>query len=173
MTDTTRPDLDAIDARANAATAGEWVVGYFMSCCSLKHFPHGQGACDYRVYSHTRDEHNISVYVPNGTPSKDAIRIAGNYDYEEGGIINENDAAFIAAAREDVPTLTRYARELERAAADRDAEVERLQCYAEYADIDRRMAEELREKDAEIEELRRQVRELHRLLTYAADDYNP
>lgn len=42
--------------------------------------------------------------------------IAGNYDYEEGGICSrKEDAVFIARARTDIPLLCRAVRELYRA----------------------------------------------------------
>lgn len=71
-----RPDIDAIEARANAATAAPW---------------------EYATGSETGYAEMLNI------PSWDAISID----------IREQDAAFIAHARTDIPALIAYVRELE------------------------------------------------------------
>lgn len=51
--------------------------------------------------------------------AKDGTMIAGQWDYEEGGISEVPDADFIAHAREDIPTLLALIDE-------QQAEIERL-----------------------------------------------
>lgn len=69
----TRPDIDAIEKRAAAATEGEWVPAW----------PDGR----------------VDVRTEHGT------RIAA--------WLSEKDAQFVAFAKDDVPALCAYARELE------------------------------------------------------------
>lgn len=69
--------LDAIKQRAEAATPGPW-----------------------RKPDEYDDGHDIHCGPVDGP-----IKIAGNYDYEEGGILETADRDFISSARTDVPRL--------------------------------------------------------------------
>lgn len=88
-------DLDAIEARANAATAGPWVQ-------DLESFGHAdvytQDASMFGGTVHTHDD-----------------------PYPRGGFNPAEDAAFIAAARQDVPALVAEVRRLRDAYLDADA----------------------------------------------------
>ena len=106
--------LDEIRERVEAATPGPWLRGWWMAqaesmCdCSTKgpllgkrpqkQYP-GAGPFHVHATDFFEDEHQISGPAPECEP------VAGNYGYEEGGIIAGSDSAFIAAAREDIPFL--------------------------------------------------------------------
>jgi hypothetical protein len=91
---------------AEQATKGPWVQGWWtgqaesMCDCSRKgkliakvpqtQYP-GSGPFHVHETDFIEDEHALSSATPMD-------RVAGNYDYEEGGIINAHDAAYIAAA---------------------------------------------------------------------------
>lgn len=75
--------LEKLKALADAATPGPWRLGWY----------HDKTWFD--------DYHTIST--ENGR-----TEVCGNYDYEEGGVVYENDAPFIAAAREAIPELIHY-----------------------------------------------------------------
>lgn len=92
-----RPDLDGIEARANAATPGPWEAGPTVS----------------------EDEHpnqtfsiQTSIYPPTGECGPVAM-VAGH-----------EDPPFITAARQDVPALVAYARSLEAEVAALREQVE-------------------------------------------------
>lgn len=93
----TRPDIDGIAKRAEAATSGPWEIereeldGAFDDEEAARAFPMTIGPIDR--WEHVLDSRDESV-----------VQI-------------EADAAFIAAARADVPALLAYIRELE---AERD-----------------------------------------------------
>lgn len=72
------------------------------------------------------------------------------------------ESKLLKKAREYIPALVD---EIDRQAA----EIERLQAYAEYADIDRRMAQELGEKAAEIAALTASVERLQDCISTAYD----
>jgi len=105
-------DLSAIEARANAATPGEWT--------------YSDGNPDW--YYVEKDGNPFVMMTPlidNRSP--DPIRKN-----------RRNNAAFIAAARTDVPALTRYARELEAENATMKAALVELSDWYECGCIARR-----------------------------------
>ena len=115
-----RPDLEAIKARADAATAGPWEVEpdeewrwlTVDTECDLC-----QGGVDLlKVVAHS-DEEEVTEGHRHWSPSHlitaSSGRVAGNYDYEDGGIIRHEDTVFIANAREDIPAMLKYVAELE------------------------------------------------------------
>ena len=113
-----RPDIESIKARADAATAGPWeLVPEEDPCFLLK-----ESVCESCVkgiklitieaqdngsiiHRHWEASHCITV--------QDGPLIAGNYDYEVGGILRHVDTVFIANVRQDVPALLEYIAELE------------------------------------------------------------
>lgn len=101
MSGTERPDLDAIEARANAATEGPWTSAYEDYGGEMWYG--GRGCGIWRI----------------GGPLQCVV--AGSDQYEQGEERERSrrrcasDAAFIAHARADVPTLVGYARRLEKA----------------------------------------------------------
>lgn len=86
----TEEDLRDIEERASKAKAGPWRFGYEWG-----------NAGDFED-----DWHRIAG--PGG-------QVCGNYGYEEGGVIREEDAAFIAHSREDIPALVAEVRRLREA----------------------------------------------------------
>lgn len=85
MSEVERPDLDAIEALANAATPGRWEWWTSNSWRRLK----------------TNDDKNVAEpYLAVSDRHPDLM-------------ISEADMSFIAAARTDVPALVAYARRLE------------------------------------------------------------
>jgi len=130
------PDyLAQVRARCEAATAGPWSAGVFYIAATVNDGANPTwappptipvGECAYcregnpvRVRKGLRGE-TLHVHALDGvgdwhgiysTTTGDAI--TGNYDHEEGGVCStEADAAFIAHAREDVPTLLAAAEQI-------------------------------------------------------------
>ena len=113
-----RPDIEAIKARAEAATPGPWEVVLEERRRYLKK----NGKCDLcekgiellsEYVAGGREEvhvHRDSSHYISGTQQQG---IAGNFSYEEGGIIEHVDTVFIANARQDIPALLDYISELE------------------------------------------------------------
>lgn len=99
-------DLDALEALAKAATPGPWRRGYSSGRCVVDHNNgrgggHDRGQCDHRYVGWIDDEHHISRdpgYEAVGAPYILRQDVCGNFDYEEGGVIEPKDAVFIAAA---------------------------------------------------------------------------
>lgn len=96
--------IETIKARADAATPGPWEPGDWTGRCH-----------DHAIGKHPRVGCRI-VYEPwdyepthlirGGVPG---VLVAGNYDYEVGGILAAEDTVFIAHARQDIPALLRVA----------------------------------------------------------------
>ena len=80
----TRPDIDAIRKRCEAATPGPWR--------KTSHY-YGDGCCN--------------IWSGEGTDCP-VVR-----ECESGGVILRNDAEFISNARTDIPALLEYVAELE------------------------------------------------------------
>lgn len=115
---------DRLRALAEAATPGPWVRGWWtaqvesMCECDRKGRLIGKrpqndypGAGPYHIHESDfyEDEHQISGLAPS------CEEVAGNYGYEEGGIIKSADAAYIAALH---PAVTLAIADLIDAAAD-------------------------------------------------------
>ena len=115
-----RPDIESIQARADAATAGPWEVEpehewewlTVDTECDLC-----RGGVELLEVVADNDEGEITEGHKHWSPSHYIAapreEIAGNFDYEEGGIIRHEDTVFIANARQDVPALLEYIAELE------------------------------------------------------------
>ena len=88
-----KPDLNAIEARVNAATPGGWVVHSDDFDLEVRQDP----TVDKEGWGH----------ITIATCIQDA---------------QDNDAEFIAHARQDVPDLIAYARELEARVAELESE---------------------------------------------------
>lgn len=110
----TPESLDAMEARAGAATKGPWEVvprtvdamledGDECQYCgegrpldSSEDYREDDGSLSYTMHRHVTEPHHV---VAGG------IEITGQVDYEEGGVIRGADTAFIAAARTEHPAL--------------------------------------------------------------------
>lgn len=106
-------DIDAIRARAEAATKGPWGVGKRRELDDLV------------------DTYELEITSPStNSDEPEAIELAiirycaGGYRYPHGAA--KADAEFIAHAREDIPALLDLL-------AERDAEIKRLRAVAEAA----------------------------------------
>lgn len=102
--------IESVEARlrrlAEEATPGPWVRGWWSaqveSKCNCAHkgallgkrlqaeYP-GAGPFHVHESDFFPDEHRISGQPP------ECAQVAGNYDYEAGGIVDEANAAYIAA----------------------------------------------------------------------------
>jgi hypothetical protein len=128
-------DLEAISARADAATPGPWIIGDRWHIAGVMPEMFGEGKCSLcrsenpivwegrrdingkRMLAHVHqtaepwygEGHQMFSY--DGGP--EPFTVAGNYDWEVGGIISPVDCEFIAHAREDIPALIARIRELE------------------------------------------------------------
>lgn len=80
---------------AEAATPGPWADKGVSRSCMLDH-KHAAGKCIYDNVTFYEDDHVITQAVAPFT------EVAGNYDYEEGGIIKRADQLYIAACSPDV-----------------------------------------------------------------------
>ena len=114
-----RPDIQAIKARADAATAGPWEIvpeekwHYLDKDAECNLCTKGIELLREYFYDDGEKAHihwDASHYICD---SQQKHSIAGNFDYEEGGIIEHVDTIFIANARQDVPALLEYIAELE------------------------------------------------------------
>lgn len=91
MADTDRPDLDALQKLADEAAPGPWTATHSDMCCNEIESPDlDDDGQEIRI---------ATAWAPPHLPE--------TYDFEE------NNAAFIAAARSAVPALISYARSLE------------------------------------------------------------
>lgn len=120
-------DLEQIKKRAEAATPGPWDRAWYMaqgdtSCpCGergklLHSYPSGDDRFrTYHIHEGSRFEDDHAI-----TSLATFDEVAGNFDYEEGGIIRREDAEFIAHAREDVPALVAEVERLRALLAGRD-----------------------------------------------------
>jgi hypothetical protein len=92
---------ESIRQRVEAATPGPWRQGHWSGRCHLQHegtrfHPGGKG-CVYDPEFYP-DTVTISTAEPGSL-------VAGQWDYEYGGIREPDDAAFVAHARQDIPAL--------------------------------------------------------------------
>ena len=95
-------DLDAIEARANAATPGPW----------------DGDTCDGISQHWTREKPWLDVLVMEGSDSW------GGCNHRIS--VSEADAEFIAQAREDVPALVKRVRELDKEVEGKDRLIDKL-----------------------------------------------
>jgi hypothetical protein len=116
----TPEELDAIKARVNAATPGPWERGDVYGTAGVG-FGHQPGKCalchhgepvwvgEANINGRTMQAHrhrDPEPYEPDHRiTGPDGQCIAGNYDYEAGGILEPADTEFITHARTDVPAL--------------------------------------------------------------------
>jgi hypothetical protein len=91
-------------------TEGPWANQVTSGMCRIDEpgHRHGQGQCDYRIWSY--DHPNaISRVFPEGTESNEQTRddalVAGMWDYDSGGVYRQADAAFIVWSRNHLPAL--------------------------------------------------------------------
>lgn len=112
-----KPDLAAIQARAEAATEGPWEVKHESWGC-YRDGPDKEEKCelaDYPLVNVERWTHNGEEIVTHDHvgPAHHIKGVTGNYDYEEGGILKEADTIFMSNARQDIPNLLAYIEQLE------------------------------------------------------------
>lgn len=98
------------------ATPSPWRQGYVFFSCKMDHgvtpdgkkVLHGQGECRYTLDGWSDDAYHIinqdPGYGQNDEPLPDT-QVAGNCDYEEGGIVKKEDTAVICALRNAAPAL--------------------------------------------------------------------
>lgn len=98
--------LKEIRERLEKATPGPWLKGSWRGQCKKSHY-HGGESCKY---DYTLDA--SAACVSTATENQELI---GYDDY--GPVLGDNDAEFIAHAREDIPFLLS---EIERVTAERD-----------------------------------------------------
>jgi hypothetical protein len=139
-------DLDALRAAAEAATPGPWERGDPWLVAGVFPENFGEGRCAYcdrhgepvwtgvrdingqRMLAHVhRDAEPYGMdHLITAADGQAGAAVAGNYDYEAGGIIEARDTAYIAAA--DPSTVLALLDRVERAEnalwqiADRDGE---------------------------------------------------
>jgi hypothetical protein len=127
----------ALRRLAMAATAGPWRIGCPVFRCVLDHGPgnhHGGPDCRYTFQAWDTDTTSISVAAnlgPHDT-SPDNIGVAGMWDYEQGGIRNEQDAHYIAAA--NPAAILALLNEFDLASAERDEHMDALRSVNDEAD---------------------------------------
>lgn len=110
----TTDDLDAMEARANAATEGPWEVvqrtvdamiegddecqycADRIPLVSSEDFEGGDGLLAYTLHKHEAEPHHVAA---------GGNEITGAVDWEEGGILRGVDVVFIAHARTEHPAL--------------------------------------------------------------------
>ncbi len=116
-----RPNIKGIRVRRKAATGGPWEAvpetkGVYVrddSCCADCEMGEQPLAVDDFGDGSIRHTHSApSHQIVSADGAK--TRVAGNYDYEEGGIIEHADTVFIAHARQDVEDLLEYIEDLEK-----------------------------------------------------------
>lgn len=115
MSSNSNIDLDRLRRLAEGATPGPWEVGnrYLIAGCIYD----GGTRCGYcspdnpliwegrrdingemmKAHVHTGEPYSYHTIVTFDAATGEAVTIAGNYDYEDGGIISLPDADFIAA----------------------------------------------------------------------------
>jgi hypothetical protein len=108
-TNPTPVDLDALEALANAATPGHWVVRRWrVSYDGTPQEPYDEG-----------DRWEITAADGAGVVD---VELDRDYNDPEGGCLNERDAYFIAAAREAIPALIAELRSARAAIPGSDSE---------------------------------------------------
>lgn len=113
--------LSGVAAVLAAATEGPWLRGWWSAqseskcICADKGELLGKrpqtiypGAGPFHVHATDffEDEHRLSG------PAPACLSVAGNYDYEEGGIVRDADATFIAFARNTYPEALAVVRDV-------------------------------------------------------------
>ena len=123
-------DLDELQKLAEAATPGEWTIEKDYHRCYLlvdEDCEHKKSSLTERTV-YRKSEGDIEDAVLHVHESYEAHRIspdvAGNFDYEEGGIIKTADAEFIAAANPQV--ILELIERLRQVGAERDAALARI-----------------------------------------------
>lgn len=126
-------DLDAIKARANAASAGPWkLVTDFCDCGGDFNCSHGESPYALRLPTHVVRDADRPC-----TPG-DSLDVC-RHNASDFGDLTMADAEFLAHARQDIPELI--------------AEVQRLREALEaadegYIDLDTRLDQVRQERDA-------------------------
>jgi hypothetical protein len=118
---------------AERATPGPWRYGYPRFTCKLQHSgPHHPGPPECRyTFDGWEDGCGRSVYRDQEPSSSDddSSLIAGQWDYDIGGIRHDVDAAYIAAA--DPTTVLALLAERDRLQRERDDAVEWIRVVGE------------------------------------------
>ena len=129
-------NLDEIEARVSKATEGPWENGDRYAVAGV--INKAAGTCAYCANSGaplwvgTRDINGTKMMAHIHLRSEvwsegheilhreggDIWQIAGNYDWEQGGITNGADCDFIVHARDDIPALIAEVRHLRQYIAD-------------------------------------------------------
>ena len=101
-----------VDAGVNDGSFPDWPVGIRRGTCA---YCGNKKAVLVREYKDEQGrslhQHRFPSDVWHDIVAFNGKLITGNYDYEEGGVLHEEDATFIAHAREDLPTLVRLVRD--------------------------------------------------------------
>lgn len=109
MSEWTAQHRATVQAAYAKMTPGPWVQGVGMFSCNDDHGgeSHGKGKCRYlfRGYAPRDNEITRSGLIELESVAEDEQRVAGNYDYEQGGIINAEDAAGIVALVNAYPLM--------------------------------------------------------------------
>jgi hypothetical protein len=118
----TDDELSAIQARADAATPGPWEAGEPWQQAGIMPEKFGDGRCalcsyqgepvkvgEMRINGRLMPAHLHRNPNPYGLDHRISNAaggtVAGMVDYDDGGIYDPDDLAFIVAARTDVPRL--------------------------------------------------------------------
>lgn len=159
----TNEELMQIRERCDAATPGPWIQGMVSGQCRAKH-QHSRTACvhEFEITADSKYEREQVSIAPN-------VTLIGSDDH--GTILSEQNAAFIAAARTDVPAL------LDEVARLRELVVEG-HYQLDGCMVERRVAIEMArtataERDTartELARLETQNKRLTIALSYAEDD---
>ena len=91
---------------AGKATQGPWRVGEPSFRCKMDH-RHGQGSCRYEFDGWMEGDHWKS-YIYRDKPmehDKQAERVAGTWNYEEGGVAKAEDAELIITLVNNLPAI--------------------------------------------------------------------
>lgn len=107
--------LDLVETRTNAATPGPWKVADSTErvylepgkkcrlCVAERPLLSETTQTERDGHAWTIHTHQVEAHLIKSAADGDYV--AGNYDYEEGGIVEGADTIFIAASRTDVPAL--------------------------------------------------------------------
>lgn len=110
-----KPDIEKLRELEKQATPGKWRKGQGWFRCKINHgvdakgkkIWHGGKKCKYTFDIWNDNFHDIRVDpgYKEGDEEVFDSQICGNYDYEEGGVVKEEDNDLICAMRNALPDL--------------------------------------------------------------------